>query len=146
MTLAPVAPIKPVGKGSKQSPYKVVGSIVPNPGKLVSPIHTLEYVDMQELLPGNLALVEHLVALPQGLASKQREFAGGKALMTWVSSFATYVTIVAEVHPSKVWGLAGLHAPGGARRDQVWGQWGGLTYNEWLQSNCLLHTRLCNKQ
>ena len=23
---------------------------------------------------------------------------------------------------------------------------GGLTYNEWLQSNCLLHTRLCNKQ
>ena len=87
-------------------PYKVARSTVPIPGKLVSRIQALEYVDMQELLPDNLALVECLVALPQGLAPSkhlgEREIAGEKALMTWVSSFVTYVAIVAEAHPARV--------------------------------------------
>ena len=61
---------------------------------------------MRELLPDNLALAERLAALPQGLAPPkppgEREISGGKALMTWVSSIATYVAIVAEAHPERV--------------------------------------------
>ena len=87
-------------------PHKVANSIVPVPGKLVSRIQALEYVDMRELLPDNLALAERLAALPQGLAPPkppgEREITGDKALMTWVSSFATYVAIIAEAHPARV--------------------------------------------
>ena len=61
---------------------------------------------MRELLPDNLALAERLAALPQGLAPPkppgEREITGDKALMTWVSSFATYVAIIAEAHPARM--------------------------------------------
>ena len=67
-------------------PHKVANSIVPVPGKLVSRIQALEYVDMRELLTDNLALAERLAALPQGLAPPkppgEREITGDKALMT----------------------------------------------------------------
>ena len=59
---------------------------------------------MRELLPDNLALAERLETLPGpasqvGRNSEQREIA---SLLTWVSCFATYVAIVAEVHPGRV--------------------------------------------
>lgn len=99
------SPLPSTGKQIKP-PYKVANSIVPIPGRLVCRIQALEYVDMRELLPDNLALAERLAALPQGLAPPkppgEREIAGDKALITWVSSFATYVAIVAEAHPSRV--------------------------------------------
>ena len=61
---------------------------------------------MRELLPDNLALAERLAALPQGLSPQkppgEREITGDRALMTWVSSFATYVAVVAEAHPNRV--------------------------------------------
>ena len=69
-------------------------------------IKASEYVDMRELLPDNIALSERLAALPSGLAPAkppgEREIGGEKALFTWVSSFATYVAIVAEAHPGRV--------------------------------------------
>ena len=54
--------------------YKVAGSIAPIPGKMVSSIQVLEYVDMRELLPDNLALTEHLATLPHGLAPSKHPF------------------------------------------------------------------------
>ena len=59
---------------------------------------------MWELLPDDLALAERLEALPGpasqvGRNSEQREIG---SLLTWVSCFATYVAIVAEVHPGRV--------------------------------------------
>ena len=61
---------------------------------------------MRELLPDNIALSERLIALPPGLAPPkalgEREIGGEKALVTWVSSFATYVAITAETHPGRV--------------------------------------------
>ena len=61
---------------------------------------------MRELLPDNIALSERLTALPPGLAPPkalgEREIGGEKALVTWVSSFATYVAIIAETHPGRV--------------------------------------------
>lgn len=90
----------------KPTPYKVANSIVPIPAKLVKRIQALEYVDMRELLPDNIALSERLAALPPGLAPPkppgEREIGGERALVTWVSSFATYVAIVAEAHPERV--------------------------------------------
>ena len=61
---------------------------------------------MRELLPDNIALAERLAALPQGLAPPkppgEREIAGDRALVPWVSSFATYVAVVAQAHPERV--------------------------------------------
>ena len=65
---------------------------------------------MRELLPDNIALMDHLEALPgaAGVAAfgrdppKQREV---PSLLTWVASFVTYVVIVSERHPEKVKGL-----------------------------------------
>lgn len=90
----------------KPASYKVANSIVPIPAKLVKRIQALEYVDMRELLPDNIALSERLAALPPGLAPPkppgEREIGGERALVTWVSSFSTYVAIVAEAHPERV--------------------------------------------
>ena len=61
---------------------------------------------MRKLLPDNIALSERLTALPPGLAPPkppgEREIGGDRALVTWVSSFATYVAIIAEAHPGRV--------------------------------------------
>ena len=58
---------------------------------------------MRDLLPDNIALAERLAKLPanvgQGKPPEQREVG---SLMTWVSSFATYVAIVAQAHPDRV--------------------------------------------
>ena len=90
----------------KAHPFKVAGSIVPVPAKLVQRIQALEYVEMRELLPDNIALAERLATLPPGLAAPkppgERDIGGDRALATWVSSFATYVAIVAQAHPERV--------------------------------------------
>ena len=53
--------------------------------------------------PDNIALAERLAKLPanvaQGKPPEQREVG---SLMIWVSSFATYVAIMAQVHPDRV--------------------------------------------
>jgi hypothetical protein len=68
----------------------------------VKRIQASEYVAMRNLLPDNIALA----ALPSGLAPPrppgEREIGGDQALLTWVSSFATYVAIVAEAYPKRV--------------------------------------------
>ena len=91
---------------TRLTPFKVANSIVPIPSKLVKRIQALEFVDMRELLLDNIALAERLAALPPGLAPPkppgEREISGERALMTWVSSFSTYVAIVAEAHPKRV--------------------------------------------
>ena len=98
-------PLGSMSTGDGKQPRPLY-SVVPIPGKLVARIQALEYVDMQELLPDNLALAERLAALPQGLAPPkppgEREIAGDRALLTWVSTFATYMAIVAEAHPTRV--------------------------------------------
>ena len=103
-----------ISKGSDKSangdkppaPFKIASSIVPILAKLVKKIQSLDFVEMRELLPDNIALTERLAALPSGLAQTktptEREIGGDRALITWVSSFATYIAIVAEAHPDRV--------------------------------------------
>ena len=59
---------------------------------------------MRELLPDNMALAERLEALPLRLGhpTKQAVQREVGSLITWVSSFTTYVAIVAEAHPERV--------------------------------------------
>lgn len=55
---------------------------------------------MRELLPDYMALTERLEALPTHLGeqAKQAEQREIESLIMWVSSFITYVAIVAEAH------------------------------------------------
>ena len=58
---------------------------------------------MRDLLPDNLALAECLETLPTKLIpTKQPEQREVGSLLTWVSSFATYVAVVAQTHPTRV--------------------------------------------
>lgn len=81
-------------------------SIAPIPAKLTKKIRALEFVEMRELLPDNIAMAERLAALPSSVTHakppSEREIGGDKALITWVASFCTYVAIVAEAHPERV--------------------------------------------
>ena len=58
---------------------------------------------MRELLPDNLVLAERMETLPARVAPaktpEQREVG---SLLTWVSSFATYIAVVAQAHPDRV--------------------------------------------
>jgi len=110
-TLAPVAstsnaPAPPLDAGQPQSargmPFHLASSFAPIPAKLVSRIQSLEYVDLRELLPDNIALSEKLDALParanQVPNQEQREIT---KIVTWVSCFASYVAIIAQKHPER---------------------------------------------
>ena len=81
----------------------MASSFAPIPAKLVKRIHKMEYVDLRELLPDNLALSEKLEALPvhatHGLNPEHREIT---KIVTWVSCMATYIAIAAQAHPLRV--------------------------------------------
>ena len=85
-------------------PFCLASSLPPVPAKLVKRIQALEFVEMRELLPDNMALAERLEALPirTGQPAKQAEQREVGSLITWVSSFTTYVAVVAEAHPERV--------------------------------------------
>ena len=48
-------------------PLKMVSSIAPIPAKLAKKIRALEFVEMRELLPDNIAMAERLAALPSSV-------------------------------------------------------------------------------
>lgn len=84
-------------------PFQLASSFAPIPGKLTRRIQALEFVEMRELLPDSLVLAERLETLPARLtpakSPEQREVG---SLLTWVSSFATYIAVVAQAHPDRV--------------------------------------------
>ena len=107
-TVAPLAsismaPTPSLAAGQLQpahgAPFHLASSFAPIPAKL---IQNLEYVDLRELLPDNIALSEKLDALParanQVPNQEQREIT---KTVTWVSCFASYVAIVAQKHPKR---------------------------------------------
>ena len=81
--------------------FSLASSFPPVPAKLVSRIQGLEFVEMRELLPDNIALSECLEALPGAARfsnTPQREIA---SISTWTCAFATYVAIVSQAHPNR---------------------------------------------
>ena len=90
------------GLGTK--PFEMASSLSPIPAKLVKRIQALEFVEMRDLLPDNMALAERLEALPgsrMGQPQKNAEQWGIGLVIMWPSCFATYVAIVSQTHPER---------------------------------------------
>lgn len=94
-------------KGEKAAePFILASNLPPVPPRLVKRIQALEFTNMRDLLPDNMALAERLEALPRGLQQGgthcQREI---DSLLTWACAFLTYVAVVNEAHPDRTRGL-----------------------------------------
>ncbi len=95
----------PSAAASQQTcPFRLASSLPPVPAKLVQKIQALEFIEMRELLPDNLALAEKLEAIPlhPGHLSRQPQQREIGSLLSWVSSFATYIAVMSAAHPSRV--------------------------------------------
>ena len=100
---------------------------------------------MQELLPDSMALAEWLEALParldqQAKLVEQRQIG---SLITWVSSFITYVGIVAEAHPEQVREMLGYMRLI-IREAHKHGSQGWLTYDTVFHRNNQGNSQSCN--
>ena len=100
-------PLPSIPLPSSSSPAFVLSKAsAPIPGKLVTKVQSLQFVEMRELLPDNIALLERLATIPnmgtyntsQHL-TPQREVS---SLLTWVCAFTTYIAILAEARPDLV--------------------------------------------
>ena len=73
----------------------------PIPGKLVAKVQSLQFIEMWELLPDNITLLERLAALlnTSALSHSQRHTPQREvsSLLTWVCAFTTHIAIMAEV-------------------------------------------------
>ena len=92
---APVPPAVPL-----TSPFSLASSFPPVPAKLVAKIKSLQFVELKELLPDNIAALEQnsAVARPHDQLPKLREVT---SILTWISAFVTYAAIVAEAYPGR---------------------------------------------
>ena len=82
--------------------FSVASSFPPIPAKLVKKIQTMEFVEMRELLPDNVALAERLEALPSTAASNHAPLREVASITSWTCAFATYIAVVAQAHPARV--------------------------------------------
>ena len=119
-SLMPSAPSTPSStKAAHPQPFILSKASPPVPAKLVAKVQALQFVDMRELLPDNMALLERSSVLPQGTAPpsnsspKQRDI---PSLTTWVCAFATYIAVLysrGQARPyKKQAGLYVQHCPG----------------------------------
>ena len=115
--------------------FHLASSFPPIPGNLVRRIQSLEFVEMRDLLPDNIALAERLEALPSHRStSKAPEAREINALPTWVSAFSTYVAVVAAAHPGRTKEmLAYLRLL--VREAQKYGGSGWITYDQVFRRN-----------
>ena len=88
--------------------FRLASMFGPVPAKLVQRIQTLQFVDMRELLPDNIALLRHMEALdsPNSLVSRatgaRPRLREVNSLISWVLCYVTYVAVLAESHPGLV--------------------------------------------
>ena len=101
-----VPPLFPTGTDLPPSlslpPFHLADCFPLVPTKLVQHICSLEFVEMRDLLPDNIALAKRLEALPTCpdiRSTEQREIS---SLLTWVSCFSTYIAVLAESNLGRV--------------------------------------------
>ena len=82
--------------------FSLASSFPPNPAELVKKIQGLEFIEMRELLPDNIALSERLEALPVAARNSNTPQRGVASVNIWTCAFATYVAIVSQAHPNRV--------------------------------------------
>ena len=123
-----IQPVKP-------SPLILASCLPPVPARLVRRIQAFEFIEMRELLPDNIALSERLEALPshssRDKVPHQREIG---SLLTWVSSFATYVAVISESHPERVADML-MYMRLIVRESQKFSGLGWLTYDSVFRQN-----------
>ena len=87
---------------AEPSQFRLASAFAPIPSKLVKRIQKLEFIELRELLPDNIALAEKLESLPTHShmvkSPEQREIS---SIVSWVSCFATYLAVVLQVHPER---------------------------------------------
>ena len=76
----------PIEHGPKPSPLMLASSLPPVPAKLVKRIRELDFVEMRELLPDNIALSERIEALPSHSARE-----GDPPARNWVTAYVSVV-------------------------------------------------------
>ena len=126
--LAAWAPPSPEAQSGPPPPpppqFHLASSLPLIPGKLVRKIQALEFVEMRDLFPDNIALAERLEALPShrtpSSAPETREVG---ALATWVTAFATYIAIVAVAHPGRVRYMLAYMRLLVREAQKFWGHW-----------------------
>ena len=91
---------------SELPPFIMAASIPAIPGKLVRKIQAGVFVEMKDLLPDNIALLEQWEAMPSSThvcgmphRTPRREVT---SVTTWAACFATYVSILGQAHPHLV--------------------------------------------
>ena len=123
---------------TKEKPpaFSLASSFPPIPGKWVKKIQCLEFVEMRDLLPDNVALPERLEALPALARSTdnipQREIA---SVNTWTCAFATYVAVVARAHPERVCDMLAYMRLIVREAQKHEGSLGWLTYDSVFRQN-----------
>ena len=127
--------IQPMVQLSKPSPLMLASSLPPVPAKLVKRIRDLEFIEMRELLPDNIALSEHMEALPSHSTRERvpHQWEIG-SLLTWISFFATYVAVVSELHPERVPDML-MYLRLIVRESQKFNGMGWLTYDSVFRQN-----------
>ena len=102
--------------------------------ELVRRIQALEFVEMRDLLPDNIALAERLEALPTHRSpAKAPETREVGALATWVTAFSTYIAVVATAHPRVRDMLAYMRLL--VREAKKYGGTGWVTYDQVFRRN-----------
>lgn len=131
----PSRPSAAIQAGPTTPPFHLASSFSPIPGKLARKIQALEFVEMRDLLPDNIALAERLEALPSHRSpSKAPETREVGALATWVTAFATYIAIVSAAHPHRIRDmLAYMRLL--VREAKKYGGTGWITYDQVFRRN-----------
>ncbi len=80
------------------SPFLLSKNCCPVPGKIVANIESLQFVDMRELLPDNIALSERLATLLQFARAQQHSFGQRdiSSITSWACAFVTYIAVLAQ--------------------------------------------------
>ena len=131
-----------LGTVASVPPFSLASSFPPIPAKLVSKIQSLQFMEMRELLPDNIAACADSTTVPNvrnDLRPKQREIS---SILTWVSAFVTYTAVVAAVHPDRVKDLLAYLRLIVREAQRTQGK-GWLSYDHIFRQNAASNPALC---
>ena len=80
----------------KLSPFILASAIPPIPGKVVQKVAANEFVDLRELLPDNVSLLEKLEGLPVAPGSTRPRLREVSSLLTWCICMLKLIALQAE--------------------------------------------------
>ena len=102
--------LQPQLEDSTALPFLLSSSLPPIPRKLVTKVHSLQFVKMKEFLHDNVLLGKRLDAMGAtallgpawGSTAKPANMRDFPSLISWISCFTTYIAILGEAFPHLV--------------------------------------------